>query len=848
MDNNQLAFDFALHTNRNLFITGKAGTGKTTFLHRLREISGKQMAVVAPTGVAAINAGGTTIHSLFQLPLTPFIPTSEGRKKLISQSKMRAHRRRLLQELELLVIDEISMVRADLLDAIDASLRHFRYRNDQLFGGVQVIFIGDMFQLSPVAKEEEWRLLSEYYQSPYFFHSRAIMQDPPAHIEFEKIYRQTNHDFIQVLNEIRNNCLSPESFRMLEKRYDPMFVPGNGDDYIVLTTHNYKADQINERELAKLKGSTYRFAAKIEGAYSERNYPTEQVLELKRGAKVMFLRNDAETSRYYNGKTGVVEEIEDNRIVVCCDGDDYIEVERAVWEDIAYSVNPDTKQIEESIAGRFSQYPLRLAWAITIHKSQGLTFDKVMIDAGQAFAPGQVYVALSRCRSLEGIVLLSKIHSDSIRNDRQIISFEKKKEPADLLEKQLDVSRKEYRCHLLLSVFDFGSILPQTGRLLAKVEEWGASFNDETLPYLQTIRQQLEEMERVATKFQVQLSSIIRQHPVNEAYLSSRFNAAGGFFVEKMDLLTDDLRQSPASTDSRAHAAEYNEAIQDIFSDLSLKKHLLGALKSDTSIEAYFKARNGFRLPSFGVNAYAAPASAKSGLSHPGLYRLLMEERDKICSPRDLPIYLVAGSKTLYEMAEYLPQNEKELLQISGFGPAKVEKYGQIFLSVIHNYCKKHGIASRMQEQRTSKRKRKEKTEKPETVETKGPKETKGTTVLQAPKATKALQAPKEKKQAGDSRRLSLEMFRSGKTIEEIAQERNLVVSTIGTHLAKFVETGDLNVTDIIPRERLRQAEEQLKSVSPDESVFYALQPDFSNIEIMMILAYKRRDAQKSPL
>ncbi len=810
MDNNQLAFEFALHTNRNLFITGKAGTGKTTFLRRLKEISGKQVAVVAPTGVAAINAGGTTIHSFFQLPLSPFIPTPEGRKQLISQTRMRGHRRRVLQDLELLVIDEISMVRADLLDAIDTSLRHFRYRGDQLFGGVQVVFIGDMFQLSPVAKEEEWRLLSEYYQSPYFFHSQAISKDSLVYIEFEKIYRQTNSDFIRVLNEIRNDCLSRESFRMLEKRYDPLFTPKDGDDYILLTTHNYKADQINSRELDRLKGKADMFAAKIEGDYPERNYPTEPVLELKPGAKVMFLRNDNEAARYYNGKTGVVDKIDGDRIIVRCDGDEYIEVERAVWENIGYSSNPDTKQIEENILGRFTQYPLRLAWAITIHKSQGLTFDKVVIDAGRAFAPGQVYVALSRCRSLEGIVLLSKIQLDSIRNDRQIIDYESTRPEADVLEGELDASRKAYRLHLLLSIFDFGGILSGIKRLSAKITEWGTSFNDETQPYLQNIRQQLETMEQVAVKFQRQLKSIFGEQPVREEYLSERFNAAAGFFVEKMDLLMKELKQSPASTDSRANAGEYNEEIQDLFSDLALKKYLLDGLKTDTSIEAYFKAKNRFRLPSFSVNAYATSASEKSDLSHPGLYRLLLEERNNICGPRDLPIYMVAGSKTLYEMAEYLPQNKKELLQISGFGPAKVEKYGEVFLSIIQEYCERHGMESHFSGKELSKRKRKEKKEK------------------------------KEKKQKGESRRLSLEMFRAGKTIEEIAEERGLAVSTIGTHLAKYVETGELNVVDFVSRERLRLAEEKLMAASPDDPVYYTLSSDFSNIEIMMILAHKR--------
>src|SRR5690554_5883914 len=353
------AKEFIVHTDRDIFITGKAGTGKTTFLHQLREESTKQLAVVAPTGVAAINAGGTTIHSFFQLPFTPFIPTPEGRKNLVAKSRMRSSRRRVLQELELLVIDEISMVRADLLDAMDATLRHFRYRNNELFwGGVQVIFIGDMFQLAPVAKEEEWRLLSRYYQSPYFFHSQAVIQDPPFYIEFEKIYRQTNSSFIRVLNEIRDNTLTDESFRLLEKRYNPLFTPPEEEDYIILTTHNNKADRINAEELDKLEGETYTFEAGIGGDYPERNYPTEPVLELKVGARVMFLRNDTETPRrFYNGKIGVVDAIDDDRIVVRCKEDEYIEVERATWENIGYTVDTETKQVEENVLGKFSQYP-----------------------------------------------------------------------------------------------------------------------------------------------------------------------------------------------------------------------------------------------------------------------------------------------------------------------------------------------------------------------------------------------------------------------------------------------------------------------------------------------------------
>lgn len=710
MDNYQLAFDLALYTDRNLFVTGKAGTGKTTFLHRLKEASPKQMAVVAPTGVAAINAGGTTIHSFFQLPLTPFLPTPEGKKNLIEKTKMRSNRRRILQELELLVIDEVSMVRADVLDAIDATLRHFRHKSNALFGGVQVIFIGDMFQLSPVAKEEEWRLLSQYYQSPNFFHSHSVLQSMPLYIEFEKIHRQTNDSFITILNEIRNDSLSQESFRMLEERYNPHFTPSDNDDFIILTTHNFKADRINTEELEKLDGKTYTFNAKVEGDYPERNFPTEPALELKKGAKVMFLRNDTETPRrFYNGKTGVVHKINHDRICVRCKDDEDIEVEPMDWENISYTVDAKTKQIEENVLGKFSQFPLRLAWAITIHKSQGLTFDKAVIDAGMAFAPGQVYVALSRCRSLEGVVLLSKIQPDSIYTDRQIIEYEKKRQPADVIEKQLEESRKAYRSSLLESIFDFSAITQQIKNLILETEKIKSSFNEDTLTYLQDLQKQFQESADVGVKFQAQLRSIFRNNPVDEDYLNERLTAAHDYFKQRIELLMQALRQSPAKTDSHAHSVDYNEALQDIFSDLALKKHLLVKLTANPEIEVYFKEKNSFILPPFHVNSYAKTASDRPDLSHPELYRLLMEERNKICDSQNLAIYLVAGSKTLYEMSEFLPQTGEDLLLVAGFGPAKLKKFGDKFLPIIRAYCEKKGLKSRMSKKDAKKKKKKKK-------------------------------------------------------------------------------------------------------------------------------------------
>lgn len=703
MDNYQLAFDIALHTDQNLFVTGKAGTGKTTFLHRLKEATQKQIAVVAPTGVAAINAGGTTIHAFFQLPLSPFLPTPEGQKDLIARTKMRSQRRRVLQELELLVIDEISMVRSDLLDAIDASLRHFRRKPNQLFGGVQVIFIGDMFQLSPVVKDDEWRLLSQYYASPYFFHSQALQHNPPLFIEFDTIFRQTNSDFIKILNEIRNDCISIESLDRLTQRYNPNFTPSAVDDHIILTTHNYKADTINAEELAKLEGETFVFNAHVEGDYPERMFPADPVLELKVGARVMFLRNDTETPRrFYNGKIGVIDLLENDHIVVRCGDNDYIDLDRMVWENISYSLNNETKQIEEKVLGKFSQYPLRLAWAITIHKSQGLTFDKVVIDAGMAFASGQVYVALSRCRSLEGVVLLSRIQPENVYVDQRISEYEKSKMPAEMIEEGLHNARKSYRLRLLESVFDHSQSQSLIVRLLSEVEQKRSSFNEETIPYLQDINIQLQDAASISVKFQHQLRGLFRNQLLDEDFLKERLQAAYTYFSDRIDKLMQSLRKSPSSTDSRAHAAEYNEALEELFGELALKQHLLRELKSEPSIERFFEAKNRFSVPPFNVNAYAKSTVDKSGLTHPALYRLLVEVRDKLCDERNLPVYIVAGSKSLFEMAEYLPQNEDELLLISGFGPAKVERYGQMFLPVIRTYCEKHALSSCLSNKKTT--------------------------------------------------------------------------------------------------------------------------------------------------
>ncbi len=811
-----LAHDFALYTNRSIFLTGKAGTGKTTFLHNLKNETRKQMAVVAPTGVAAINAGGTTIHSFFQLPFTPFIPTPEGRKALIEKIHMQGHRRKVLQELELLVIDEISMVRADVLDAIDTILRHFRYRHHEPFGGVQLIFIGDMFQLSPVATDEEWRLLSQYYASPYFFHSQVILQQQPVYIELDKIFRQSNEDFIRVLNEVRNNCLSEQSLKLLQSRYNPLFNPPKNDTYITLTTHNYKADLINAEELAKLKGEILRFEAEIRGEYPEKSYPTEKTLELKIGAKVMFLKNDTESPRrYYNGKIGLVEDVGDESIKIrCLDDNEMVELHKDVWRNIRYTTNSKTQQIEENELGLFIQYPLRLAWAITIHKSQGLTFDKAVIDAGDAFAAGQVYVALSRCRSLEGMVLLSKINPHTIQNDYKIVDYERNKLPMNLLETQLEESKNIYRRYVLNNLFEFASTEGQALQLLNETKEKAGSFNDEAFPYLENLLQQVKQIREIAVKFQSQLQEILNNYPVDEDFLQGRIEAAATFFIPKLDNLAETIRQSPVTTDSRNHASEYNEGIKVLFSNVTQKRFLLNGFKLRFTVEDYFILKNTFILPDFKVSAYAGASSTKTPVStrHPELYWELTRLRNQICEPTNTPIYLVAQMKTLNEMSDYLPQTEKELLRINGFGPAKVEKYGKAFLEVIQNFCQKHGLGSLMHEKEEGKprkeRKEKEKKEKPPKVE---------------------------------SKKISLELYQQGKTIEEIAVERGLAVSTIASHLINFLGN-EVDIEEFISFEKRQQALYILETRKDESlSAYQLLKDKLTRTELTFFLAWRRR-------
>lgn len=445
------AWDFVEHTSISIFLTGKAGTGKTTFLRTLKEKSSKRSIIVAPTGVAAINAGGMTIHSFFQLPLSPFVPEANFKNRF-DYSK---EKRKIIRTLDLLIIDEISMVRSDVLDAIDSVLRRFR-EHEKPFGGVQLLMIGDLQQLTPVVTPEDEVILQPYYDTSYFFGSKALRSISYVTIELTHVYRQQDEEFITLLNNIREGQVSETDLKRLNKRFNPNFEPEVGSDYIRLTTHNKMAESYNEVQLHNLPSKACTFIAEADGNFPEYNYPADFKLTLKRGAQVMFIRND-NNGRYYNGRIGHVTHIDNEKILVLCPGDDKeIEVQQETWENTKYSLNEKTKQIEAEVQGTFKQYPLRLAWAITIHKSQGLTFEHAIIDAQSSFAAGQVYVALSRCKTLEGLILASPISSSAIINDNQVMNYiSHQTEEAAKSIAALPTLKAEYYRQLLLELFSF---------------------------------------------------------------------------------------------------------------------------------------------------------------------------------------------------------------------------------------------------------------------------------------------------------------------------------------------------------------------------------------------------------
>ena len=577
--NNELrtAWDFVESTGRSIFLTGKAGTGKTTFLKTIIEHSRKRPIVVAPTGVAAINAGGVTIHSFFQLPFSPYVPGA----KVESKFDFGKEKRKIIASSDLLIIDEISMVRADLLDAIDAVLRRFR-EHGQPFGGMQLLMIGDLAQLTPVVTPEDERMLKPYYDTPYFFGSKALQQIDYVTIQLTHVYRQQDESFIALLNEIREGHPSTEALSKLNSRVAPnsQLSTFNSQLAIRLTTHNNLANFYNESELQKLPGRSYQYRAEVKGTFPEYSYPTAETLVLKEGAQVMFVKNDPSGEHnYYNGRIGRVMEASDNRLTVYCEGDaEAIEVEPLEWENMRYTLNEQTREIESEVQGTFKQLPLRLAWAITIHKSQGLTFDRAIIDANQSFAPGQVYVALSRCRTLEGLVLASPLEPRAVINDERVDSYIAQQESeAERSIQQLPALKQEYERYLLMQLFDFRAILSLEETMVRIFAEFfyhsHASLKQLHDQTLFDLRQRVLE---VAVKWQqkIQVMSIESLHDTD--FLDRVKRSAEYFANQLRDILTKPIELSvKVETNNKQASRRLNNALPDLKQAWLARRYLL---------------------------------------------------------------------------------------------------------------------------------------------------------------------------------------------------------------------------------------------------------------------------------
>ncbi|WP_455540427.1 helix-turn-helix domain-containing protein [Prevotella fusca] len=583
------AWDFVEHTGISIFLTGKAGTGKTTFLRTLKEHSSKRSVIVAPTGVAAINAGGMTIHSFFQLPLSPFVPDASIKNRF-DYSK---EKRKIMRTLDLLIIDEISMVRADLLDAIDSVLRRFR-EHDKPFGGVQLLMIGDLQQLTPVVTPEEEKVLQRYYDTPYFFGSKALRSISYVTIELTHVYRQQDSTFITLLNNIREGKATAADLQRLNERYSPTFLPEAGSDYIRLTTHNRMAESYNEDQLRNLPSRACSFRAETDGNFPEYSYPADFNLTLKVGAQVMFIRND-NNGRYYNGRIGHVTYVDNEKILVLCPGDeDAIEVEVETWENTKYTLNEKTKQIEAEVQGTFKQYPLRLAWAITIHKSQGLTFEHAIIDAQASFASGQVYVALSRCKTLEGLVLASPIGNAAIINDSRVSDYiSHQTEQAEQSISALPALKEEYYRQLLIELFNFNDIKTYEAALFRVLTEFFFKF-----PKINALHKMtLSDLDTRVISVSMKWENVIRRMTtvqLHEDEFKERVKKSALYFHSQLTELFSHMLEitRDIQTNNKTAAIRFENTYTDLQQTYHAKRELLEAIMEDGfSITTYLTAK-----------------------------------------------------------------------------------------------------------------------------------------------------------------------------------------------------------------------------------------------------------------
>ena len=708
-----MAEKFVNSTDRHIFLTGKAGTGKTTFLRSIVKKTHKAVLVAAPTGIAAINAGGVTLHSLFQLPFGSFLPSTQPidgevidtqistPQSLRKSLRMNSHKKKMINALETLIIDEVSMLRADTLDAIDTVLRYVRRQKNIPFGGVQMVFIGDLLQLPPVIKNEERKFLEPYYFSNFFFEARALKDEPPVYIELEKVFRQTDKQFIEILNHFRDNEVTRDDLKVLNRNYKPSFKPRPDEGYVFLTTHNRKADEINKKALKNLPGKTFRFDAEIEGDFGEHLYPIDYTLEIKKGAQIMFIKNDySGEQRYFNGKIGVVSSISDDGIEVeFNDGTMPTEVEPYTWENKQYTFNKETNEIEEKVKGTFTHFPIKLAWAITVHKSQGLTFDKAIIDVSRAFAPGQIYVALSRLVSLDGLVLNAPLPNNMMEPDEALKEFSANKHTPHSLEKEFKKEFPRFIYSYVSRAFDFNALYEEMNHHLSGYDkDQKKSAKQKYKGWAVELRNEVKAIREVGDKFQNQLKRITESQ--QEQWISTmqeRIKAARNYFEPKIKACSEKINKQTRRLDSEAGVKKYIRELKDL--ELAFFSHLQSMDKAESLVNAVLQNKE--------------------------------ISRDTV--------YTRSFDKTRVGNHEN-KEKDKEQNKEKSYPAKKNRKKGK---------------------------------------------------------------DPKKDKRP--TKEITLEMFTKGKTIEEIASERSLAVSTIEGHLSHWVSQGEIDVNQFLGNDKLEK-------------------------------------------
>jgi hypothetical protein len=729
--------------------------------------------------------------------------------------KFNKQRQQLLRKMELLVIDEISMVRADVMDAIDTILRSVRRNHSTPFGGVQLLCIGDLYQLPPVAQNHEWNILQEYYASPFFFDSMVIREQMPLLIELNKIFRQKEDSFVRLLNKVRNNAMDADDFEDLHMRYKPGFRPALEEKYITLTSHNNQADGINTRELEQLYTSPFTYNAEVSEDFPTHMYPAEAALILKEGAQVMFLKNDTIQKRYFNGKIGIIKSLEEDNIIVEADGFE-INVSKETWENTRYTLNKTDGKLEQETLGTFTQFPLRLAWAITIHKSQGLTFEKVMIDAGSAFSSGQVYVALSRCTSLDGIVLLSKIPSAAIYSNEHVVKGQQALTHRGSLAERFAGARQVFTQQLLEEIFSFQEISTALSHLLYQVKHHSENFNKESIDWLLEIDQQFRADKIVGLKFIGHIAAMMKEEGIIEknSTLQKRISDAANHFEPRLAGLLAQVKSHPLITEHREAASLVNESLQESALAVYTSDYFIQYCKQPFEISSFLRHKLNFVLPRYNITCYASgKKQVITDTEHIQLFDTLKRWRDMACEDSGLPIYMVANVQTLKELCTYLPLNKKDLMKIAGFGKAKVDKYGDDILEAIESYCSSNNLTTNIDARPLSLKK--EAKEKPGKV------------------------------QKPDTKLLSFEMYKQGKSIDEIAKERNYTTATIEGHLSHYIESGEIDIDDLVnKRAQLQITEVMNANNGAGLQRLKDMLPGISYGEIRMMMAAEKFLAQ----